>query len=192
MLRKYVLAFSLLALPLATLVGSSVANASVHPQKSVTFTGTITCQAGSTSTITATPGLLLSKAQTVTVAVTGTLTKCSGHTSQGGAKIISGKVSGKVTGSYDCLALLGKLPAPKGSIVWKTKGKKASKTHFWLANGAYSATANTLTYTASQTGSFAGSASVVLDVKDTEAQLTKLCESKTGLTTISLSGGTFG
>lgn len=191
MFRKYVLALTLLALPLATLVGSSAANASPAHTSTVTFTGKIDCKIASTSTITSKPGLLLLTKAKVTLTLSATTTKCTGHTSQGGAKILSGKASASVTGQYDCLSLLGTLPTLKGAIVWKTSGKAATKTTVSLSAGKVDSKTNVVTYHAAQKGSFAGARTVAATIKQTEAQLEAACETKAGLTKINLSSGSF-
>jgi len=189
--RKYVLALTLLALPLATLVGTTAAGASQAHTATVTFTGKIDCKIASTSAITSKPGLQLLKKAKVTFTISATTTKCSGHTSQGGDKIISGKVSASVTGSYDCLNLLGTLPTLKGSIVWKTSGAPATKTSLTLSAGKVDSKTDVVTYHAGQKGSFAGARTMAAKVKQTEAQLEKACETKAGLTKINLASGSF-
>jgi hypothetical protein len=189
--RKYVLALTLLALPLATLVGTTAASASQAHTTTVTFTGKIDCKIASTSTITSKPGLKLTTPAKVTFTLSATTTKCSGHTTQSGDKIISGKVSASITGKYDCLSLLGTLPTLKGSIIWKTSGKAATKTSLTLSAGKVDSKTDIVTYHSRQKGSFAGARTVAAKIKQTETQLEKACETKAGLTKINLSSGSF-
>jgi hypothetical protein len=188
-IRKYVLALSLLALPLGFVAATgSAANAAVRPHSTVTFTGKISCSI--TGKITAKPGLELTTPQTVTLTLSATGTKCTGSTSQGGATIVSGKAVGSVKGSYSCESLLSSVPSPAGNITWKTTGNKATPTAFKLSGGKFnSGPPIVITYNSTQTGSFAGSGKTSATIKQTQSQLVKSCESKAGLKSLTISSG---
>jgi hypothetical protein len=195
-IRKTVLALSLLVMALGTVVVSSAAaNASVGPRKTtaVTFTGKITCKIVSKgSTITVKPGLLLTakRPHGETFTTTINLAKCTGKTSEGGSTILSGKVSGKGTANTTCVGLLTPpLPTTKGTIVWKTKGLPAASTTFTLSKGSLDSTTGVETYSSKQKGSFSGKGSVSAKVKQSTTQLETACESSKGLTTINLASG---
>jgi hypothetical protein len=192
-IRKSVLSLALLATTLGTVaVSTAGASASVAPHKvtTVTFTGKLTCKVASTSTITIKPGLMLVTKRKVTLTTTVTLTGCTGKTSQGGAKILSGLATGKATADTSCAGLLTPpLPSPKGKIVWKTKGNHATNTTFTLSKGALNSKTGTETYSSTQKGSFAGKGTSSLKVKQTTSQLETACESKTGLTKINIASG---
>jgi len=184
-IRKTVLALSLLVIALGTVaVSSSVAGASVHG--TVTFTGSISCKVATSSEVTSRPGLETTTPRKVKFTVSATLVGCKGKTSKGGAKIVSGALTGKATGSYDCEDLLSPPPL-KGKIVWTTIGKAAAGTAITFSSGALSFP--NLTYTSTQTGSFAGTGSVSLTIKGSEDALLAVCGTKKGLTKIKLSSG---
>lgn len=186
------LALLMLAVPLVAIAGgSSTAGASVASVKPVTFTGGIRCTLAGNGQITSSPGLLLSTARTVTITISGSTAKCTGQTKLHGATIKSGFLKGSVKGSFDCLSLTGTLPAPKGTITWKTTGKPAAKTSFTLSAGSYDTTTNVVTYHSFQKGSFPGHKTVIGTVKASETTLLTACESSGGLTKISLKSGAF-
>jgi hypothetical protein len=145
-IRKYVLALSLIALPLGTVVASgAAANASVRPHASVTFTGSISCALS--GTIKAKPALT-NTASTSTIAITlgGTLSKCTGKTTQGGLTIASGTVKSTATlpKGTTCTGLLTDTPNPAGTITWKAtkKGGEITATAFKLSKGTVSSTSH--------------------------------------------------
>ncbi len=187
MLRKTVLALTVGCLPLATVAATSAASAAARPDSTITFTGKISCSI--TGVIHSTPGLKWSEAQTVKFTLSASLTKCTGHTSQGGATITRGSAHGAVTGSYSCQSLLSSFPKPSGKITWTTTGNKATPTGFKVTSGSASGFP-TVTLTLSQTGSFAGTGNVTGKIKQSESQLLAACNSSTGLTTINISSGT--
>ncbi len=199
MIRKSILALSLLVMTLGTVaVSAGAANASVGPHKTtppVTFTGKITCAIAKTSTITFKPGLPFGpKTAKVTITVNASLTNCKGKTSQGGATIVSGTATGKTTVSASCESLVTSVPSPKGTIVWttKAKGKTAADSTTTLSKGKLTASKAgivTETFDSKQKGSFAGSGSVEMVLVPTETQLLAACGTKAGLTKIKVASG---
>jgi hypothetical protein len=192
-IRKYVLALSLLALPIGTVVATgSAANAAVRPLTAVTFTGSVTCSI--TGSITATPPLLLSTPQTTTIALTATATKCKGAKGvlkQDGVSLKSGKIAGKVVAQKeDCESLVSGVPNPVGTIKWKGKGGTITPTKFTLSDGSatFGSSSTTITFTSAQTGSFAGSGAASATVDQTESQLIKQCEGS-GVATLAIASG---
>lgn len=190
MIRKYVLAVLLLALPIGTVVASgSAANAAPRPHKAVTFTGTVSCSL--TGKITATPALTFT-AQTITIKLTGTAKKCKGNTSQGGVTLTTGAISGKVVAqNTSCTSLLTGVPNPKGTIKWKGTGGTVTPTKFTLSNGAasFSGSTTTITFTSTQTGSFAGTGGSSATVNKSEKQLIKECGAN-GIASLTIAKGT--
>jgi hypothetical protein len=189
-IRKYVLALSILSLPLGLVAfGTTTANASVRPHTTVTMTGSISCKI--VGKITATPGLKLTTPQTVKIVLSVTASGCTGNTSQGGATVKSGKVSGTITGSYSCESLLSSVPNPSGTIKWTSSTTtKIAPTDFALSNGTIVSTAPpTITYSSTQTGSYAGSGSTTAVVKQSENALITACSSSTGLTKLTIKSG---
>jgi len=190
-IRKYVLAFSILALPLGLVAFSTnAANASVRPHTTVTMTGSVSCKI--TGKITATPGLLLTTARSVKIALSVTASGCTGHTSQGGATVKSCKVSGTISGSYSCESLLSSVPNPSGTIAWTSSTTtKIAPTNFKLSGGKItSEKPPTIKYSSTQTGSYAGKGTSTAVVKQTENQIISACSSANGLTTLTVSSGT--
>lgn len=192
MIRKYVLALSLLALPIATIVASdSTANASARPHAAVTFKGSVTCSI--TGSITASPPLLLSTPQKTTITLTATATKCKGAKGvlkQDGVTLKSGKASGKVVApKEDCESLVGGVPNPVGTITWAGTGGTIAPTKFTLSDGSakFGSSSTTITFTSTQKGSFAGSGASSATVKKTESQLISEC--KTGIAKLVISSG---
>jgi len=190
-IRKYVLALALLALPIGTVVAAgATANASVRPHTAVTFTGSVKCKI--TGSITATPPLLLATPQTTTIKLTASAKTCTGNTTQGGVTLTTGAISGKVVAkNLDCESLLSGVPNPKGTIKWKGTGGTISPTNFTLSKGAASFGSSTtkITFTSTQTGSFKGTGSSSAIIKKTESQLISECEG-TGIAKLVISSGT--
>lgn len=192
-IRKYVLALSLIALPLGTVVASgAAASASVRPHASVTFTGSISCALS--GTIKAKPALT-NTASTSTIAITlgGTLSKCTGKTTQGGLTIASGTVKSTATlpKGTTCTGLLTDTPNPAGTITWKAtkKGGKITATDFTLSAGSVTSTSPiTLTFTSTQTGSFAGTGGTTAVIKQSIGTLLTECGGK-GVSSLTLTKG---
>jgi len=190
MFRRTLPAVLLLAASLTCLGGTTVASATVLA-KPVTFTGKISCKVAPTSTITVKPGLTESDRK-VTFTITATTAGCTGHTRQGGSKIVSGKISGHVTGTFSCIGLFFEgPPAMPATVIWKATGKAAAPTEVALTDGQLNESGTQVRYSAKQTGSFKGSGSAEVNPKQTESELEAECTTTTGLTTINVSSGVF-
>lgn len=193
MLRQLVVALSALTLPLgAVVLNSATAAATVRPHKTITFTGSVSCKITG-GHITMTPPLALVTAKSTVVKIAGKATGCTGSTSQGGATIVSGKISGSVTATTDCADLASGVPNPVGSITWTTTGNLAKPTKFSLSKGkaALGSKSISITFSSAQTGSFAGTGSAKATVDKTESQLITACESATGLKSLAIASGSF-
>jgi hypothetical protein len=190
-IRKYLLATCLLALPLGTLVASgAAAGASTRTTAPVTFTGSVTCSIS--GAITAKPPLTLDTPQTTTISLKGTATKCRGKITQGGVKLVSGKISGQIdVQNEDCFALTSGVPNPVGTITWRGKGGRVTPTSFTLSNGAgtFGTKKTTIRFSSAQTGSFAGTGKAKATVKKNETQLINECGSKHGLGRLVVASG---
>jgi hypothetical protein len=189
-IRRYVLALSLLALPVVAVVASTAsANASVRPHAGVKFTGSVSCSI--TGSIKASPPLLLTTPQTTTITLTASAKKCTGNTTQGGVTLKTGAISGKVTAkNVDCESLLNGVPNPTGKISWKGTGGTIQPTTFVLSNGSasFGASSTTITFTSTQKGSFKGSGAASATVNQTEDQLISECEGS-GIAKLVISSG---
>jgi hypothetical protein len=190
-IRKLALALSLLALPLGMIVASgSAANAAIAHKTPVTFTGSVSCDI--TGSISASPPLLLDTPKTTTITLKATAATCTGDTTQSGVTLTKGAVSGKVKAKkLDCEALLSGVPSPKGTIKWSGKGGTIAPSDVTLSNGsaAFGASSTTITFTSTQTGSFAGSGSVSGTVNQTETQLIDECDGA-GIKKLTIASGT--
>jgi hypothetical protein len=195
-IRKYVFALSALALPLgAVAIGSSTASATVRPHSSVTFTGSVSCAL--TGAIKAVPAITGTPSTgTIAVSLTGSLTKCTGAITQGGLTISKGIVKSSVTlpAGTSCTTLVSSPPNPTGSITWKptiVTTTKITPTKFKTSGGSVTSTSPiTITYSSSQTGSFAGTGSVKAVVKQTLSTLLTECGTGgTGVSKLNLTTG---
>jgi len=191
-IRKYLLALCLIALPLGTVVATgTAANASVRPHSSVTFTGSISCALS--GSIKAKPPLTnTASTSTIAISLNGKLSKCTGNTTQGGLTIASGAVKSTATlpKGTTCTGLLTDTPNPAGTIKWKatTKGS-ITATAFSLSDGSVTSTSPiTLTYTSTQTGSFAGTGGTTAVIKQSIGTLLTECGGK-GVSSLTLTTG---
>lgn len=196
-IRKHVLALSLVALSLGSVaLSTTAANASVRPHKSVTMTGTVSCKIAGKITASQvaapTKGLELSTPENIKITLSVTASACTGNTSQGGATVKSGKVSGSITGSYSCESLLASVPNPIGTVKWTSSTtSKITNTKFTLSRGKIAGSSPpTIKYKSTQTGSYAGSGSSTAVVKQTENQLLSACNSANGLKKLTIVSGT--
>ena len=167
-------------------VALTATGASAAP-KPVTFKGSISCALA--GTVTATPPVT-NTAQTVKFTIKGTVSGCKGKTSQGGAKITGGTISGSAkTTNETCSAVVGSPPEFAGSVAWKTTGGTATPTAYKLSGGSATSTSPlTITYTSTQTGSFAGKGSLTAVVKPSISTLLGECGS-TGVKSLTLTKG---
>jgi hypothetical protein len=189
-IRKSILALSLLALPIATVVAAgTTANAAVRPHKAVTFTGKVSCSV--TGSISASPPLTFT-AHTTTISIAGKATKCTGSTKQGGVTLKSGAISGKVVAkNTSCTSLESGVPSPKGTIKWTGTGGTVAPTAFTLSDGAatFGSSTTTITFTSTQTGSFKGKGASSSTIDKTESQLISECEGS-GISKLVIASGT--
>jgi type 1 fimbria pilin len=187
LIRKYALAISALALPLAAVaIGPATATAAVRPHSArphstVTFKGKITCTVSGYMHFTQvkhpTLGLEFTTKENVKLWLQIVLTHCKGATSQGGAKIESGSVSGAITGEYSCASLLNSVPSPNTKIKWTTKGNAATDSLVALSGGKLETSPRLgVDYTATAKDSFAGSGTVKTAIYQTEGDLINSCK----------------
>jgi hypothetical protein len=188
-IKKYILALSLLALPIATVVASgATANAAVRPDKAVTFTGKVTCAV--TGSISASPPLTFT-AHTTTISLAGKATKCTGSTKQGGVTLKSGVISGKVVAkNTSCASLESGVPNPVGTVKWTGTGGTVTPTAFTLTKGSatFGSSTTTITFSSKQTGSFAGKGSSSGTIDKSESQLIDECNGS-GISKLVISSG---
>jgi hypothetical protein len=186
MFRKLLIAAGAVAMS-AGAVALTTTGASAAPQKAVTFKGSISCALS--GSVTAAPPVT-NTAQTIKFTIKGTVSGCKGKTSQGGVKITGGTISGSVkTASETCTSVVGSPPEFAGSIAWKATGGTAAPTAYKLSAGdATSTSPLTITYTSTQTGSFAGKGSLTAVVKQSVDTLLSECGS-TGVKTLTLTKG---
>lgn len=191
MLRRHLVAVALLAGSIGAFgAATGPAGAVLVAHKTVTMTGTISCSVS--GTLKMSPALTTSTPTSTKISLSLKATGCTGDTSQGGATIVSGKISGSVTTTTDCADLVLSVPDPTGSIAWTTTGNKAAATKFTLSGGSSSfATGDlVLSYDSAQTGSFAGSGSVTSTVDSSLSTLLGECGSKKGLSKVTIASGT--
>jgi hypothetical protein len=191
LLRKSIIALSVLAAPLMMLAVASSAGAS--PASTHKFTGTITCSL--TGKITANPGLTIATPTSTKISVKATLSGCTGSTTEDGITISGGTANATVTTTTDCEALLEEgLPNVSGEVKWTATGGSASTTKFTLSDGTLTeGSPDSVSYSSTQTGgSFSGASSTGTfnaNVKQSTTTLESECEAGT-LKTVTLSSGT--
>jgi hypothetical protein len=193
-LRKYVLALSIAALPVAAVAASTTAaNASVRPHKAITFTGSVNCALA--GAIKATPAITNTASKgTIAIKLSGKLTKCTGSIKQGGLTISKGTVSSTATlpAGTTCSSLLSSLPKPIGKISWTptvTGGNTIKPTAFALSSPKLASESPiTIDYTSTQTGSFTGKGAAKAVIKQGIATLLNDCGG-TGVSILTITTG---
>jgi hypothetical protein len=187
------LALSALVLPLgAVATGTSSASGSVKPHTIVTFTGSITCAA--VGTIKLNPPLTSTASKgAIAQTLTGSLSKCTGKVTQHGLTIAKGTVSSltMLPKGTACGSLMVSTPKPTGTVRWTatTRAGTITPTRFTTTSGSFVlGPPITITYKSTQTGSFAGSGSATLVIKQSAGILSTECGS-TGVGLLNITTG---
>jgi hypothetical protein len=170
------------------LLAESTSSAGAAPASAVTFKGTATCSFS--GTLTSNPGIKLTTG-TYKLTFSGSLSHCSGNTSQGGVTITGGTLSTSATATGSCTSL--SLGSPAGTITWKANLPGAAPTKLSFSNASVkSGTPITVSLpgsggTSKATGSFAGTKSrATAIVAQSQSTLTSECKASKGVRTFNL------